>query len=105
MELKDFIEKSIDEITNAIHNSSKKMIENKTGKGIPDHHEINISFDIAVSAGDTSEQSGGAKISVLSSIGLGVNTKSGKELQELNRLSFVVPVKIDTIGSPRYSVM
>ena len=52
-----------------------------------------------------SEKSGGAKITVLSSIGLGVNTKSGKELQEVNRLSFVVPVKIDTIGSPRYSVM
>ena len=44
MELKDFIEKSIDEITTAIHNSSKKMIEDKTGRGIPDHHEINISF-------------------------------------------------------------
>ena len=53
MELKEFIEKSIHEITTAIHSSSKKMIEEKTGNGIPDHQEINISFDIAVSAGDT----------------------------------------------------
>ena len=45
MELKDFIEKSLQDITAAIHNSSKKMIHDKTGKGIPDHKEITISFD------------------------------------------------------------
>jgi hypothetical protein len=105
MELKDFIEKSIDEITTAIHNSSKKMIENKTGKGIPDHHEINISFDIAVTVGDTNEHSAGAKINVLNTLGLGTGVKSGKEFQEVNRISFVIPLKIDTIGSPNYTVM
>ena len=105
MELKDFIEMSIQDITNAIHNSSKKMIEDKTGKGIPDHHEINISFDIAVTVGDSNEHSAGAKINVLSTLGFGTGVKSGKEFQEVNRLSFVVPVKIDTIGSQNYAVM
>ena len=104
MELKEFIEKSIHDITTAIHSSSKKMIEDKTGNGIPDHHEINISFDIAVSAGDTSESSGNASIKVLNSIGLGGSSKSGKEIQEVNRLSFVVPVKVNTIGSKAISI-
>lgn len=105
MELKEFIEKSIHEITTAIHTSSKKMIEEKTGKGIPYHHEISISFDIAVSAGDTTEKSGSASIKVLNSIGLGGSSKSGKEIQECNRLSFVVPVRVKTIGSSGYSVI
>ncbi len=105
MELKDFIEKSLQDITAAIHNSSKKMIHDKTGKGIPDHKEITISFDIAVTVGDSNEQSAGAKINVLSSLGLGASVKSGKEFQEINRLSFVIPVKIDTIGSKNYTVI
>lgn len=104
MELKEFIEKSIHEITTAIHSSSKKMIEEKTGNGIPDHQEINISFDIAVSAGDTTENSGSATIKVLNTLGLGASSKSGKETQEVNRLSFVVPVKVKTIGSKGISV-
>lgn len=105
MELKDFIEKSLQDITSAIHNSSKKMIHDKTGKGIPDHNEINISFDIAVTVGDSNEQSAGAKINVLSHLGLGASAKSGKEFQEVNRLSFVIPVKIDTIGSKNYAII
>jgi hypothetical protein len=105
MELKDFIEKSIHDITSAIHSSSEKMLSDKTGKGIPDHNEINLSFDIAVSAGDTTESSGNASIKVLNSIGLGGSSKSGKEIQEVNRLSFVVPVKVKTIGSKGFSVV
>ena len=104
MELKEFIEKSIHDITTAIHSSSEKMISDKTGKGIPDHNEINISFDIAVSAGDTTESSGSATIKVLNTFGLGGSSKSGKEIQEVNRLSFVVPIKVKTIGSNGISV-
>ncbi len=104
MELQEFIEKSIKEITTAIHNSSKEMIEAKTGNGIPDHHEINVSFDIAVTAGDTAEQAGKAKISVLSNFGLSGSIKSATDKHEVSRLNFVVPVKIKTIGSSAYSI-
>ena len=104
MELQEFIEKSIKEITTAIHNSSNEMIKTGTGKGIPDHDEVKISFDIAVTAGDTAEQAGKAKISVLSNFGLSGSVKSATDKQEVSRLNFVVPVKIKTIGSSGFSV-
>lgn len=104
MELQEFIERSIKEITTAIHNSSKLMIEKGTGNGVPDHHEINVSFDIAVTAGDTASQEGNAKISVLNAFSFGGGAKTATDKQEVSRLSFVVPVKIKTIGSSAYSV-
>jgi hypothetical protein len=104
MELQEFIEKSIKEITTAIHNSSKEMLQSNTGKGIPDHHEINISFDIAVTAVDSAEKAGNAKISVLNTLGLSGGAKSSTDKQEVSRLNFVVPVRIKTIGSSGYSI-
>ena len=104
MELQEFIEKSIKEITTAIHNSSKEMVDSKTGKGIPDHDEIKISFDVAVTATDNIEKEGKAKINVFSNFGFSGGAKSNTDKQEVSRLSFVVPVKIKTIGSSAYSV-
>lgn len=104
MELQEFIEKSIKEITTAIHNSSKEMIKSETGKGIPDHDEIKISFDIAVTAADSAEQAGKAKISVLSNFGLSGSVKSATDKHEVSRLNFVVPVRIKTIASSSFSI-
>jgi hypothetical protein len=103
MELQEFIERSIKEITTALHNSSKDMIKSKTGQGIPDHNEINVSFDIAVTAGDTASQEGSAKIRVLNAFNLGGGAKTATDKQEVSRLSFIVPVRIKTIDSPQYS--
>ncbi len=99
MELQDFIEKSIKDITSAIHNSNKKMIEDQTGKGISDLYEIKISFDIAVTAGESSEKTGNGKINVLGLVDIGGTVKSGNEKQEVSRITFEVPVILNTIGS------
>lgn len=105
MELKEFIEKSIIEITSAIHNSSKSMINTGIGNGIPDDKEIMVSFDIAVTVGDRSENEGNTKISVLNTFGIGGSLKSEKDKHEVNRLSFNVPIKIKTLNYPSYPLL
>jgi hypothetical protein len=99
MELKEFIEKSIMEITSALHNSSQQMIDAKTGKGISDMYEVKVSFDIAVTVFESLEKEGSGKISVAGIAGLGGTKKSGTEKQEVSRITFEVPVILNTIGS------
>jgi hypothetical protein len=99
MELKEFIEKSIMEITSALHNSSQQMIDAKTGKGISDAFEIKVSFDIAVTVFESMGQEGSGKISIAVIAGLGGTIKSGNEKQEVSRITFEVPVKLNTIGA------
>lgn len=95
MELQEFIEKTISDVTNALHNSSKKMADDKVGEGIPQNHSIKITFDIAVTVNDSEEQKASA-ISVLGTFGFGGSLKSGTDKQNISRLSFEVPVKIKT---------
>jgi hypothetical protein len=104
MELKEFIEKSIMEITSALHNSSQQMIEDKTGKGISDRYEVKVSFDIAVTVFESSEKEGNGKINVFGQVGLGGTIKTGTEKQEVSRITFEVPVILNTIGS-KYSTI
>jgi hypothetical protein len=104
MELKEFIEKSIMEITSALHKSSQQMIQDHTGKGISDLYEMKISFDIAVTVFESSEKEGNGKINVLGQVGLGGTIKTGTEKQEVSRITFEVPVKLNTIGS-KYSTI
>ena len=101
MELQEFIEKTISDVTNALHNSSNKMAKDGVGEGIPQNNSINIKFDIAVTVNDTAEQSANAKIAVLGNFGLGGNVKSGTDKQQVSRLSFEIPVKIKTNYSSR----
>ncbi len=99
MELKEFIEKSIMDVTSALHNSSQQMIDAKTGKGISDAFEIKVSFDIAVTVFESMGQEGSGKISIAAIAGLGGTIKSGNEKQEVSRITFEVPVRLNTIGS------
>lgn len=97
MELQNFIETTIKDISVGLHNSNNTMIKDKVGKGIPDLKEINIDFDIAVSASSINETELKGKITVL---GFGINL-SGANAEKLNennfsRIKFSVPVKIKT---------
>lgn len=104
MELKEFIEKSICDITTALHKSSDKMINEGSGRGISDSREIKVSFDIAVTVDDSKEKGGNAKISVLDYFGFEAGNKSGTKIQEVSRISFEVPVKLKTINESNYHV-
>jgi hypothetical protein len=53
MELKEFIEKSIHDITTAIHSSSEKMNSDKTGKGIPDVNRLSFVVTVEVNTIDS----------------------------------------------------
>lgn len=98
MELQQFIEQTISQVTSGLHNSSKTMVENKTGRGIPDLQNLLVEFDIAVTASHDTDSEIGGKISVL-----GINLSiSGKQAQKditsnVSRIKFTVPIKINTI--------
>jgi hypothetical protein len=106
MELKEFIENAISDITSALNKSSQDMIEAKTGNGIPDAHEIKVSFDIAVTVNSNDTKEGGGKINVLGqSISLGGSLKNTKDVEQVSRLTFDVPVYIKTLGQSKYAYL
>lgn len=98
MELQIFIETTIKEITTGLHNSSKTMIDDKVGKGISDLKEINVDFDIAVSASSTNENEIGGKITVLG-IGFNIsgNTVEKNNDHNISRIKFTVPIRLKTL--------
>jgi hypothetical protein len=105
MELKEFIQNAITDITTAINKSSQNMIDAKIGNGIPDAKEINITFDIAVTVSSNDTTEGGAKINVLGPyLSLGGNKKNTKDIEQVSRLTFIVPIRIKTLGQSQYSI-
>lgn len=106
MELKDFIQNAISDITTSLHESSAAMIKAETGNGIPDAHEINVTFDIAVTVSSNDISEGGGKINVLGPyLTLGGNKKQTKDFEQVSRLTFVVPIKIKTVGGAKYNIV
>lgn len=103
MELKEFIQNAIKDIATAINYSSNEMIESKTGNGIPDANEINVNFDLAVTVSTNEEKEGGGKINVLGPlVSIGGNKKNVKEIEQVSRITFIVPIHIKTIGKNNY---
>jgi hypothetical protein len=106
MELKEFVQNAISDITTALNKSSSDMIIANTGNGIPDAQEINVTFDIAVTVSSNNTSEGGGKISVLGPyLTLGGNKKQVKDIEQVSRLSFVVPIKIKTVGGSQYCIV
>jgi hypothetical protein len=105
MELKEFIQNAITDITTALKVSSENMIKANTGNGIPDSVAINVNFDIAVTVGSNDATEGSGKINVLGPfLSIGGNMKSTKDSEQVSRLTFVVPIYIKTIGESKYSL-
>ena len=103
MELKEFIQNAISDITTALNTSSKDMIATETGNGIPDAHDIKITFDIAVTVSNNDTKEGSGKISVLGQyLSLGGSQKNTKDVEQVSRLTFDVPVYIKTLGQSKY---
>lgn len=98
MELQQFIEQTISQVTSGLHNSSKTMIENNTGGGIPDLQKLIVEFDIAVSASQDSASDFGGKISVLGlNLSIGGNQAQKDVTSNVSRIKFTVPIKLKTI--------
>lgn len=106
MELKEFIQNAISDITTSLNKSSEEMINSKTGNGIPDSSAINVTFDIAVTVSSNNTTEGGAKINVLGPyLSLDGNKKNTKDIEQVSRLTFIVPIRIKTLGQSQYSIV
>lgn len=96
MELQQFIEKTVKEVSTSLHNSSIKMVEENFGKGISDLNPMMLEFDIAVTVTNDHGANIGGKITVLG-IELG-GAKTQKERSEyISRIKFTVPLRLKTL--------
>ncbi len=99
MDLQHFIEETIRDVTVALHNSNKEMIENGFGRGIADLDEMKVDFDIAVTVATDRGSEVGGKITVLGlNLQVGGSQKQKESNEHISRIKFTVPVKLNTLG-------
>jgi hypothetical protein len=103
MQLKDFIQQTIKEISEGLQESH--AVVSKEGNGVDDSQNINIEFDVAVLSEDHSSDSSGAKLSVASMISLGHDAENKFRSQHTNRIKFSVMLHVKTEHHSNWSIV
>jgi hypothetical protein len=97
MELKDFISKTLSDISIGIRGGNKIMqLDNHSYVGDQD---TTIDFDISVTYEDNLTTGAGAKITVASLFGANVSQESKAANSNLSRVKFKVLMKFNTQGA------
>lgn len=99
MELQQFIEQTMKDITTGLHNSNKGMIDAGSGKGISDLNAMEVNFDIAVTVTNDKGNEVGGRITVLGiGLQLGGSQKQREATEHISRIKFTVPLRLKTLG-------
>lgn len=95
MELKEFIKTVLVDVCDAIHEAKGLVNESCIAPHTIDGKRVGgeqlISFEISVSASDSTTKEGKGEIKVLS-LGVDAGAMIAKETQHVNKISFQVPV-------------
>jgi len=106
MELQDFVEQSVSDIINAVHNLKEKY--NTAGHGViapyakhndqTQCHQIN--FDIAISSAESNMNSTSGKAGIRV-IGASINGEKNSEHENSSRIKFSIPFFPESIDNCR----
>jgi len=95
MELKEFIKSVLVDICAAVYEARNSVKESSIAPGNINGERVEngqlVNFEISVSVSDAIEGSGNGKIQVLS-LGANAGAKVNKEMMNVNKISFQVPV-------------
>jgi hypothetical protein len=99
MELQKFIEDTLKQITNGLHNGHHDMLNSGVGRGIRDMGYMEVEFDIALTTSKESNDGVGGKVAVLGGFfSVGGKVAQRDEVNNASRIKFTVPVYLQTMG-------
>lgn len=97
MELKDFIQKTLQDITDGIQAGNEHMKEKHSY--VSSRFQFDVDFEIHVTSEDNTSSGGGGKVNVANVISMGLDKGSYEKNITLNKISFKLPVFVHT-GRP-----
>ncbi len=96
MELKEFIEQTIIDITDGIRSGHEYLEKNKYGKVVEQLYSYKINFDVAVSTSEEKTSGIKGKILVVNIISAGGKKTTTTQASNLSRIQFKVVLDINT---------
>lgn len=94
MNLQEFIQETLIQIAQASQNVSNEMQEKGLGAGVKDNLNINVSFDIAVSASMEKSKDAKAGVTVMNAVILGGKKGEVVKSENVSRIKLELPLKI-----------
>lgn len=88
MELKEFIEQTLVQVTDGIRAGHKYITDNSYGKGVSDTKGKEINFDIAVSTNEDKTTGLSGKISVANIFSAGGKDENVSKAANISRIQF-----------------
>jgi hypothetical protein len=88
MDLKEFIENTIIQITDGLNAGHKYVTENKFGTGVDSTHMRRINFDIAVTVNESDKTGVGGKLSVANIVKIGSDKEIINNTSSYSRIQF-----------------
>lgn len=104
MDLKEFVEQSIIQITEGVRAGQKHIEENKHGNGVMEIPKT-ISFDIAVVSDNSTTKDGKAALSVANLINVGGNSNKSSTNTNTNRISFNISLDINSSDNYKRNIV
>jgi hypothetical protein len=94
MNLQEFIQETLMQIAQASQNVSNQMQEKGLGAGVQDNLNINVSFDIAVSASVEKSKDAKAGLTVMNAVVLGGKKGEIVKSENVSRIKLELPLKV-----------
>jgi hypothetical protein len=88
MELKEFIQQTLVQITEGIREGHKYITENNFGEGVSDSHGKEINFDIAVATNEDKTTGLSGKVSVANIFSAGGKDENVTKASNVSRIQF-----------------
>jgi hypothetical protein len=100
MNLQEFIQETLIQIAQASQNVSNQMQQKGLGEGVRDNLNINVSFDIAVSASVEKNKNAKVGLTVLNAVVLGGKKGEVITSENVSRIKLELPLKVSGAKTP-----
>jgi hypothetical protein len=97
MELKDFISKTLQDITDGAQSGHEYMVTKKSH--VNGTYEIKVDFDVNVTVEDNSSVGGSAKVTIAHLFSAGANADTKQITTSYSKIRFTLPIKISAHSS------
>ncbi|MFN4884946.1 MAG: hypothetical protein ACK5HD_01890 [Bacteroidota bacterium] len=105
MNLQEFIQQTLIQVAQASHNASQEMQKLGLGAGVQDSTEIDVSFDIAITASEELKNGKKGGLKVISAVMLGAETEDAAKKENISRVKLVLPIKIRAAKTPNVAMV
>ena len=95
MELKEFIEETVKNICDGIHNGHSYIVDNKKGTGIGNGSAINVEFIVNVVTTESGGTEVGGKIKVFDYLQFKAEKKDTITQGFSHQIKFEIPIRLD----------